>query len=577
MILGYDLETDRIAEGTPGLRYITAFGDGFKLSMRVNSIEEYRHILESHLLIPEFNGAMFIAWNGNRFDAYFTIQALITSPDWVLQPYMTASKALRGLRVKSTRKYKVGDKRKILQYQFLDGISMTGMVGKSLKQFLNTFAPELPKLDLDLDEVDFNADDPHHVAYAERDSEGLYVGMKRVEKIIYDLTTLKLKPTIGNLAINYFMANVPGHKNLHVPGDKVANILHGPVKRGGYCWCMRQHTGPVWKYDINQAYAAAMRDAALPAGNYSYTDEYVKNQPGIYYCVISRDDESPIPFYYKVEKDNSGRFTTGTKEVNCWLTSIEVDHLRRDFWNVTVIDGYVWGDSFNFSKIVSDLEKLRSTDKDGPGGPLGTMVKAIGNNAYGKTLEQLNGLELIIAAEAPEGFDLYDPFDEACQFIFSRSRPVFSKPYHLPQIGVFVTAHVRCKVRETALLAPESFLYADTDCVVFDKPVQLDIDKTRYGAWKVEAEGVPYIIVGKKIYYGEDGSTKAKGLMTKKLEKADYESWLDGNAPVQDQVQRINVLKFLSGNAMFRTQQRVGTDVRKSKVYGVKNGKYIPS
>ena len=236
----------------------------------------------------------------------------------------------------------------------------------------------------------------------------------------------------------------------------------------------------------------------------------------------------------------------------------------------------MWSESFNFADVVNRLERLRSTDPQGPSGPLGTMVKALGNNAYGKTLEQLKGLEIILAREAPDGVDLYDPMDECSAFVFSRSRPAFRKKYHLPQIGVFITAHVRCKVRSAALLNPRAFLTADTDCVAFSEPVELDRDKTRYGAWKIEAEGIPYIIVGKKIYYGSDGTVKAKGLHTRDLTKADFENWNGKGAPIQTQLQRNNFLKFISGHDMFRTLERSGTDFSKSKVYGVKDGQYIP-
>ena len=584
MIFGYDFETTRIQEGTPDLLYITVFGMDYKLSMRLDQGDSDRRlllllqILENHLLIPEHNKAKFIAWNGNGYDVHFLVAALLKSKEWTLHPYMTSSKALRGLRVKSKRKYRINGKRLILQYEFLDGMSMTGITNKTLKQFLATFAPDLPKLELDLDKITFNPDDPVHVAYAERDSEALYVAMTRINEIIHELTGLRLKPTIGNIAINYFMDNVPKGVRLKKPSESVAEILHGPVKRGGYCWCMQQYTGPVWKYDINQAYAAAMRDAKLPADECVYTETYVNGMPGIYEVILSRDKLSPVPFYYKSDNDPVGKFTCGKDEVICWLTSIEIDHLRLDDWNVTVNGGYTWMDSFNWKNIIDELERLRATDKDGPSGSLGMMVKNIGNNAYGKTLEKLNGLELIISAEQPEGFDLYDPFDEIAQFIYCRSRPVFKKRHHLPQIGVFVTAHVRCKVRETALLAPEAFLYADTDCVVFSRPMDsyLTIDKVHYGDWKIEAENIPYIIIGKKIYHGEDGSTKAKALRTKELSREDYEKWLLGITPEQTQIQRNNLLKFLAGYAMFRKQDRNGTDVNNSKVYGLEDGRFIP-
>ena len=48
--------------------------------------------------------------------------------------------------------------------------------------------------------------------------------------------------------------------------------------------------------------------------------------------------------------------------------------------------------------MVGELETLRFTDKDGPSGPLGIMCKYIGNNAYGKLAEQLEGIELILSS-----------------------------------------------------------------------------------------------------------------------------------------------------------------------------------
>jgi len=576
LIIAYDLETTRIEAGTPSLLYITAFSSDMNLSMPVSSLTGLRDILEARFLLPENQGARFVGWNANNFDVYFIAQALLLSDQWLLQPYLTVGKALRGLKVKGKRKIKIDGRSRVLQFQFLDGISMTGMVGKTLKSFLATFAPELPKLDIGgFDDITFNPHDPKHVAYAVRDSEGLYVGLQKVAAIIGDLTEQDLKPTIGNLAVKYFMANVPSGTVLQKPSGLLLKILHGPVKRGGYCWCQRQYNGKVWKYDINQAYAAAMRDAALPCGEVTYTRRYSSTAPGIYECSLHYPASSPVPFYYKTGTCNEGRFTIGRKKITAWITSQEIEHLKKEGWHVNILRGFRWASSFNFADIVGRLETLRRTDPGGSGGPLGTMVKAIGNNAYGKTLEALNDVELILANECPPGYDVFEPFGDDAH-IYSRVRKAFYKDYHLPQIGVFVTAHVRCLIRETALRNADAFLYADTDCVTFSEPVSLDIDKHRYGAWKIEAEGVPYIIIGKKIYRGADGTVKAKGLRTKELKERDFLEW-EKKPPTQQQIQRQNFLKVLAGNDMFKNQERKGTDVRKSKIYEVKNGRFIPT
>lgn len=600
LLISYDLETTRIQSGTPSVLYITAYGDVrdskdiYKLSIPItgkNKKKLFCQILEQRLLTKQNNGARFVAWNGNKFDVYFIAESLLESDRWTLQPYLTANKSLRGLRATEIRTEEMPYRHKLLHFEFLDGIAMTGITVplgdkeiKSLdgtikikKGFLSTFAPEYQKLKSPNFEEgeEFNYKNKQHIEYAERDSEGLYYAMKKVSEIIYTLTQQDLKPTVGNLAIRHLMNNIPDGVKIKRPADKILEILYGPLKKGGYCWASKQYHGPVWKYDLNQAYAGAMRDAALPCGDIVHTSSYENDNPGIYKVVISRKHKTKVPFYYKDEK-NIGKFTTGGT-VTCWLTSIEIQHLKQDEWGIEIIKGYWWTDSFNLKHLVDKLEKLRATDKDGPSGPLGTMVKALGNNAYGKTLEQIWGDEFVFSKKKPEGYTLYDSFDSSMKYIYARERESIPKKYHVPQIGVFTTAHVRCTVRDAANYMPDNFLYADTDCVGFDKKAHhLHLDPTRYGSWKVESTGDEHIIIGKKVNWKENGGATAKGLIVKNLTKQDMLDWLAGKLPVQVQTQRQNILKFLGGRDMFRSQERKGTDVSKLKNVKVLHGEFIP-
>lgn len=115
------------------------------------------------------------------------------------------------------------------------------------------------------------------------------------------------------------------------------------------------------------------------------------------------------------------------------------------------------------------------------------------------------------------------------------------------------------KIRRAALLAPREFLYADTDAVVYSRPVDLPLDRAKYGLWKLEAAGERYIICNKKVYAAEDGSVKhAKGLNVDRLTVDDFVRWHDGAPPVQEQLQRKNWLRFLMGEPMFAPLSKIG-------------------
>ena len=578
--MAYDLETSRIAEGTPLVKYITCFCDEFKLSETVkgrdqkHKIQDLCDILTKHLLVRRFNRWRFVAWNGNGFDVFFIAMALLQSDDYIVMPYLTRSKSIRGMRVVG-----LNDKDG-MEWEFLDGMSMTGLdtVKMKLSKFVEKFAPQYPKLELDFSQEEFNPRNKKHVAYAERDSEALYYAMLKASSIVRTLSGCDLQPTMGNLAIKYFQSKMPKGVMVWKPSKELREILHGPVKRGGYCWIARQYAGPIWKYDLNQAYAAAMRDAELPCGSCIRTERFQQDKPGVYLATFSREKRTPIPFYYRDEETNEGRFSNG-REVRTWLLSTEIDHLREDDWSVDVHRGFYWQASFNMAEMVNELEKLRYTDTDGPSGALGTIVKALGNTGYGKTLEQLGGIDLVMAKSQPQGYAPYMPEEHGLENVYFRFGETFPRVYHQPQLGDFITGHVRIVVRNGAIVSPKHFLYADTDCLAFSKRVDhLPLDPRKYGLWKQETDGSEYIMITKKVYYGEDEEiTKhAKGLHVRELKKEDFEEWFKGKPPTQQQLQRVNFVKFIGGRDMFAWQTRSGTDPTKSKQARLVDREFIP-
>lgn len=575
-MIAYDLETTRIAAGTPKPLYLTAFCDEWKCSIRVNSIAHLFEILETRFFIPEFVGARFVGWNANNFDVFFIGLAVLTCERYIIRPYLTRSKSLRGLKV-----FLRDDPKQ--SWEFLDGLAMTGLGSTALRKlddFLKVFASEHRKHTIEDGAPDFeggenfNPLNARHVAYAERDSEGLYRGLHAFEVITVEHFKMPLQPTIGNMGIKIFQSHMPADATVWEPNLAALRAIRDYVMRGGFCYCVERFEGPVWKYDLNQAYAAAMRDCLLPSGTCIHSRSvHPYAQTGIY-RVRAHNARNKIPFYYR-SLDRLPVF--GVSEIaETWLTSIEITQLQREGWSVEVLEGFFWDEAFRMREYVDKLEGLRVNAPGGPGGAQGLIMKCIGNNSYGKTVEQLDGIELVMANECPDGFHEYQSEDDTVRHLwFKFGKPVL-REYHQPQLGAFITAHVRMVVRRAALLAPDAWKYADTDCVMFDQAVALPVDPGRYGMWKLEAAGEPYLLIGKKVYTDMDYAAPiaervrhAKGMNVRRLTDADFVAWHKGAwtdadtgeiliSPRQKQVQRQNFVKAMTGADMFIEHTKVG-------------------
>lgn len=553
VMIAYDLETTRIAAGNPKVLYLTAHGADFNISTPLQSLEHLRDILRSEFLTRERHRTRYIAWNGNKFDVFFVGAALLHSKEYVLRPYLTRTKSLRGLKVLEPKER--------LEWEFLDGMAMTVSVPTKLKEFLATFAPNHLKLDApNWEKTTFNPKNKKHVAYAERDSEGLYHAMLTAENIIVQHFGQPLQPTIGNLGIRLFAQHMPPNVECWAPSYEVDRIIRERVMRGGFCFASRQYRGPIWKYDINQAYAAAMRDASLPSGRCLRTFDYQPDVCAIY-LVKGEKHGNRVPFYVRNLDTGSGMAIF--EHLDAWITSIEYDQLVGEGWRLEIRDGYYWNAHFSMVDYVSRLESLRINAPGGPKSAQGVMMKSIGNNSYGKTVEELGGYELLMAAERPDGFFHYQDGDCPIQHIWFRFSEPQMRDYHQPQIGAFITAHVRMVLRRAIMFDSDAWLYSDTDCCIYSRAVDLPIDPSKYGLWKVECEGDDYRIIAKKVYAAVDGSEmKAKGLTITKLSMQDFADWYDGKPPTIRQTQRQNFLAVMSGADMFVDRVKVGQRIR---------------
>jgi len=572
-LIAYDFETTRIKVGTPQPLYITAYHEklNFSLEMAIKGMGHLKWILETYFLVPEFVGCKFVAWNANNFDVYFVAAALVTDPEWTMRPYMTGTKTIRGLKVMRSGTL---DDKDAPAWEFVDGMAQLGLVGVSLEKFLKSFAPDYAKLkgNIDFEREEFDPTNQKHCDYAMRDSVGLYHGINYAQSIILERFNQPLRVTMGAVCIRILTANIPEGIRIIKPDPVLRQIIRHHVMRGGYCYCVKPFHGKVWKYDINQAYAAAMRDSKLPAGNSFKSMGRLHVAAQVYVLRITATNiRNKIPFYCRTVVD--GKFVSvfaRTEISDTWITSIEHEQLKREGWKITILESWCWETHFNMRDYVNMLETGRMTAEGGPSGPIGTTYKNIGNHSYGKTVEEIEPVEYIITQAPPEGFAPHyvGTSNDPLEHVYYRATEAIEKNYHQPQIGAFITSHVRMVIRRAAMIDPESWLYADTDCVVFSRDVtaELDIHPSRYGAWKVEDAGTDYKIIAKKVYLNTENNVgHAKGLNVKRLTPADFHSWFAGEAPTQEQVQRNNFIKVMLGAEMYRAQTRKGTDPQLEK------------
>jgi len=578
-IIAYDYETTNIKAGTPRPLWLTAYGTGFEFESRIRDMRHLGLILTTQFLTPENEGVKFVGWNANRFDAYFTAAALILNDEFSIQPYLTKSKALRGMRVsrRVNTDGTLADPDNPPTWEFLDGIAMLGLAGTTLEKFLESFAPDYKKLSGVIDFESGETFDPGnklHREYAMRDSVGLYHGMQRAQNIMLAGFNEPLAVTMGGVCIKIFQAHIPHNVVIKPLIPDLTQIMREYVMRGGFCVLHRRYTGPIWKYDINQAYAAAMRDAYLPCGDAMHGFGKPRLDACFIALVRARKPGNTIPFYIRAEINGRIRSEFATDTIpETWLTSIEIRQLESEAWSITYLEFWQWSDTFSMRDYVNKLERMRGAAADGPKGAEGTMIKATGNHSYGKTLEDIEPIEYLLALECPD--DAHPYFDigpEPIAHLFYRTvLDRKSKAYHQPHIGSFITAHVRMVLRRVILLRPESWIYADTDCLVFDSDMtaQMDIDAARYGAWKIEETGETWRMIAKKVYaqvLPDDSKVKpihhAKGMHVRKLSPEDFAKWEAGEPPTQNQIQINNFLAVLCGADMYRAQTRRGTAVK---------------
>lgn len=241
--------------------------------------------------------------------------------------------------------------------------------------------------------------------------------------------------------------------------------------------------------DVNSLYPSVMYDRVLPYGYPMFFEGKPKPDPTYNLFIVHMKccfDLKPghIPC---IQLKNNPRYveteylTTSTDEdgldepVEMWLTNIDYQ-LLLDHYEIrdeTYINGWKFkGTSGMFKDYIDHWMHIKETTE----GALRQLAKLMLNSLYGKF------------ATNPKARKKIPYLDEDDVVRYKLDDPELREPVYTA-MGAFITAYAREKTIRSAQAVYDRFIYADTDSlhlVGWDIPHDLEVHKTKLGAWKNE-------------------------------------------------------------------------------------------
>ena len=397
-----------------------------------------------------------------------------------------------------------------------------------LEKLAETFCPEFPKLDIDIEH--FDPSNPDHIAYAKRDIEILLVGLPRlfdlIEKnfgVVAGATTAGTALKAWQKSLDFeliFDASVYGPKELFVREAYYGGLV--------FLTDTNKHENCV-TFDLNSSYPYAMVKDGVPYGRTSSTDEYVDDKPGIYRCRVRAPDNLIVAIL--PARDNNGSMRWFKGEFETVVTNVELEFAKRHGYEVLeVYEGLTFEKMvYPFDDFVEHCKFLRKEYKNQP---TEMVAKLMQNSLYGKFGSRRERLRMMQSESMTEE-DKIDakPYDDEGEWYTKKELDEDMRC--LPQWAVFITAHARIRLLTAVYsIGPENVLYGDTDSITVKGGIEYEIDTGgEYGQWKLEKEWKHFRAIAPKVYSGLLQSGKwmgaAKGLPRKGITDRHWQELLE--------------------------------------------------
>lgn len=385
---------------------------------------------------------------------------------------------------------------------------------ESLKAFSNQFCPEMPKLELDLENVRFDPKNKQHRDYALRDAEALLLSIIRFDDLIFKTFDVHIKATAASTAVAAWQRTLKKGEYYARPSgydDFIRSAYYGGL-------VFITDTNPVENantYDLNSSYPYNLMVNDFPIGNPIRTSYFRPSFPGVYAVTVKAPDGVIVPILPK--RDDKGIvWPSGIFDTTC--TSVDLQFaLDHGYRLLSVNEGLFWEKTC--SPFRAFVEKCRSIRFAHKGTALEKVAKLMQNSLYGKF--GTKKIRKKIYASLPEdeqlGCEVWGDFfirDELDETMLS-----------LPQWAAFCTAYARrLLLSHVYEHGPINAVYGDTDSITFRsncKPEtgpdygQLKLEKT----WTIFRARAPKVYAGIRQDTGEIAGA-IKGIPRKKWESS---------------------------------------------------------
>lgn len=282
--------------------------------------------------------------------------------------------------------------------------------------------------------------------------------------------------------------------------------------------------------DINSAYPAAMCNYHPYGDNYLVDDKLPETDAEIARAFITLTCVSRGALPFRAD-DGSLTFPDDNRKREYTITGHEyLAGIRtKTIKNVKIIEVVTFAEFISFTQYVDHFFAMKAECKDvDPAGYL--IAKLYLNSLYGKFAanpEEYKNYMLVepchlLSAERT-GYDFVTQVDKWA--LVGRDLDESEMRYYNVATAASITGWVRAYLWE-AICKCDKVMYCDTDSIMCVGTGDIELDKTKLGAWDVEAECDYAAISGKKLYAihkknakdGKPWKTASKGAKLSHLE-----------------------------------------------------------